>query len=155
MMKWAGGLFHFPLTDASLTWYIEDVNKLPESEAYIYKAIDDDTGQVIGHISLGSISGKNKSGRISRVLISDAAKGKGYCKQMISVILKIGFEELQLHRICLGVYDDNPSAVKCYESAGMIIEGRQRDVLHFKGEWWSLIEMSILENEWRALQKKI
>ncbi len=155
LMKWAGGLFSFPLTDASLTWYIEDVNQLPESEAYIYKVIDIDSNEVVGHISLGSISRKNKSGRISRVLVSNAARGKGYCKQMIRAVLKIGFEDLKLHRICLGVYDDNPSAVKCYESAGMIIEGKQRDVLFFKGEWWSLIEMSILESEWRALQTKL
>lgn len=155
LMKWAGGLFNFPLTDNSLSWYIEDVNEIPGSEAYIYKALDAESGEVVGHISLGGISRKNKSGRISRVLVSDAARGKGYCKQMVSAVLKIGFEDLHLHRICLGVYDDNPSAVKCYESAGMTVEGKQRDVLFFKGEWWTLIEMSILETEWRDLQKKV
>lgn len=156
MMKWAGSLFRFPLTNRSLAWYIKDTNNLPTSNAYIYKAIDTDTGETIGHISLGGISKKNRSGRISRVLVGDtAARGKGYCKQMVSAVLKIGFQDLQLHRICLGVYDFNPAAVKCYESAGMIIEGKQRDVLSFKGEWWTLVEMSILESEWRDQQNKI
>ncbi len=156
MMKWAGSLFRFPLTNRSLAWYIKDVNHPPTSNAYMYKAIDTDSGETIGHISLGGISKKNRSGRISRVLVGNtAARGKGYCKHMVSAVLKIGFEDLQLHRICLGVYDHNPSAIKCYESAGMIIEGRQRDVLAFKGEWWTLVEMSILESEWKALQNKV
>jgi len=154
LVKWAGGLFSFPLTVKSLNWYIKDVNAIPESDAYMYKVIEANSGDVVGHISLGGISRKNKSGRISRVLIADAARGKGYCKQMINAVLKIGFEELKLHRICLGVYDPNPSAIKCYENAGMIVEGRQRDVLQFKGEWWTLVEMSILESEWRAGQTK-
>jgi RimJ/RimL family protein N-acetyltransferase len=65
--------------------------------------------------------------------------------------LKIGFEELQLHRIELGVYSSNVSAIRCYENAGMKIEGLQRDVLWQNNEWWSRYEMSILETEWFAL----
>jgi len=105
---------------------------------------------VIGHISLGGISRKNRAGRISRVLIGDDKhKGKGYCVEMIKAVLKIGFEELGLHRISLGVYNSNLSALKCYQAAGFIIEGTMRDVVLNNGKWWSLIEMGILEDEWK------
>src|SRR5687767_723901 len=87
MMKWAGSLFRFPLTNRSLAWYIKDINNPPVSNAYMYKAVDTESGQTIGHISLGGISKKNRSGRISRVLIGDdSARGKGYCKQMVSAV---------------------------------------------------------------------
>ncbi len=149
LMNWAGSLFSFPLTDASLNWYIEDVNVMPSSEAFVYKAINTTTGSTVGHISLGGISNKNKSARITRVLIDENERGKGFCYQMVRAVLKIGFEELKLHRISLGVYDFNASAIKCYQRTGMSIEGKQRDVLLFKGKWWSLVEMSILETEWK------
>ncbi len=151
LMNWSGSLFSYPLTQSSLEWYIEDVNDIEESEAFIYKAIEQDTQKVVGHISLGGVSRKNRSARISRVLIDPESQGKGYCKQMVQAVLKIGFEELKLHRICLGVYDFNKAAMRCYEKAGMVIEGTNRDCLLFNGKWWSLVEMSMLEEEWKLI----
>ena len=156
LTNWAGSLFRYPLTDESLDWYIEDTNDPGTSDAYVYKAVDTKTGKTVGHISLGSISEKNRAGRISRVLVGNTAeRGKGYCTGMINAVLKIGFEELKLHRISLGVYDFNKAAIRCYEKCGFVKEGLMRDVLMYDdGTYWSLIEMSILEDEWRALHPK-
>ena len=154
LLQWSGGMFNFPLTTESMQWYLSDVNDINTSTAFLYKVIDTDANKVIGHISLGGISKKNKLGRITRVLIGDTSSiGKGYCKQMIQAILKIGFEEMHLHRIELGVYDFNTAAIKCYQNAGMTIEGISRDCLLNKDKYWSLVNMSILESEWRKLQE--
>jgi RimJ/RimL family protein N-acetyltransferase len=154
LMNWSGSLFSYPLTQKSLEWYIEDVNDINNSDAFIYKAVDTTTGNTVGHVSLGGISRKNRSGRISRVLVgSNSNRGKGCCQEMVKAVLKIGFEDLKLHRISLGVYDFNTAAIRCYQKSGFITEGTTRDVLLFKGKWWSLIEMSILEDEWRNLQQ--
>lgn len=156
LMNWAGSLFNYPLTEESLKWYIEDVNEIDSSDAFVYKAVDTNNGNTIGHISLGSISRKNRSGRISRVLVGDTnSRGKGCCRDIVTAALKIGFEDLKLHRISLGVYDFNTAAIRCYQKAGFSIEGTTRDVLLFKGKWWSLVEMSILENEWINQSKKL
>ncbi len=151
LIKWSGSLFSFPLTIDSMDWYINGSNILNKSDAFSYKAVDIETGETVGHISLGGLSWKNKSSRISRVLVSDAAKGKGICQQMTKAALKIGFEELGLHRISLGVYENNKAALNCYLKTGFSIEGVSRDILWFKGEYLSMIEMGILEDEWKAL----
>lgn len=153
LIKWSGNLFSFPLTQESLEWYIEDTNDPAISDAFVYKVVDTETGDTIGHISLGGISRKNRSGRISRVLVgNDKMKGKGYCRQMVEAVARIGFETLQLHRISLGVYDDNLAAIHCYQKAGFKIEGVNRDVLWYNDQWHSLVEMSMLEDEWHTLQ---
>jgi RimJ/RimL family protein N-acetyltransferase len=151
LTNWAGSLFRFPLTTDSLEWYIENTNELQESDALIYKVVDTATNQAVGHVSLGGISRKNRSGRISRVLVGDTAqKGRGLCTAMIKAVLRVGFEELKLHRISLGVYDFNHGAIRCYEKCGFVREGVQRDVLRYGDHYWSLLEMSVLEDEWRA-----
>ena len=133
-------------------WYIEDTNNT-DADAFIYKAVDTATSKTVGHISLGGISDKNRSARISRVLVGNTSeRGKGVCAGMIKAILKIGFEHLGLHRISLGVYDFNTSAIRCYEKCGFVKEGLMRDVLRYSDNtYWSLLEMSILEDEWRKL----
>ncbi|RYY90651.1 MAG: N-acetyltransferase [Chitinophagaceae bacterium] len=151
LTNWSGSLFRFPLTRDSLDWYIRDTNDLKESDALVYKVVDTVSQKTVGHVSLGSISRKNRSGRISRVLVGDPhQKGRGLCTAMITALLRIGFEELQLHRISLGVYDFNHGAIRCYEKCGFVREGVQRDVMRYEDHYWSLLEMSILEDEWRA-----
>lgn len=154
--NWAGSLFKYPLTEDSLDWYIDNANDFKNSDVFIYKAIDTKLHKTVGHISLGSISTKNRSGRISRVLVGNTAeRGKGYCKGMINAILKVGFEELKLHRISLGVYDFNTAAIQCYKKCGFVQEGTMRDVLRYSDDtYWSLIEMSILEDEYFALHHR-
>jgi RimJ/RimL family protein N-acetyltransferase len=151
LMNWSGSLFRFPLSAESLEWYIRDTNIIDDSDAFVYKAVDDG-GNTIGHISLGGISWKNRSGRINRVLIGDTAtRSKGCCQKMIKALLKIAFDELKLHRVSLGVYEANTAATRCYEKTGFVTEGIQRDILLFNGNWWSMKEMSMLENEWRSI----
>ncbi|MBT9392745.1 GNAT family N-acetyltransferase [Hymenobacter sp. NST-14] len=153
LMNWSGSLFSFPLTEAKLAWYLEDTNDPLTSDALVYKAIETTTGEVVGHISLGGISRKNNAARISRVLVgNNTARRRGICQGMMKALLRIGFEDLGLHRIDLGVYDFNHAAIGCYQKAGMQQEGRSRDILRYEDEYWSLIEMSMLDHEWRALQ---
>ncbi|MBM6618069.1 GNAT family N-acetyltransferase [Bacillus suaedaesalsae] len=148
LLQWGGPGFTYPLNDTQLEKYIENANN-ENSENRVYKVIDNETGETIGHISLNKIDRKNKSARVGKVLVGDKnTRGKGIGQQMINEILKIAFNELQLHRVSLGVFDFNTSAITCYENAGFIKEGLLRDSRKYGDEYWSLWEMSILENEW-------
>lgn len=148
LLQWGGPAFEYPLTENQLERYIENANN-DKSETLVYKVSDKETGDIIGHISLGKIDRKNKSARVGKVLVGDKnTRGKGIGQQMIKEILRIAFDELQLHRVSLGVFDFNVSAIACYEKAGFIKEGLHRDSRKNGNEYWSLWEMSILENEW-------
>lgn len=150
LQEWSGSLFSFPLTTASLEWYIEGANDLDNPEVFIYKAVDNKTGKAVGHISLGGISQKDKSARITRVLVGHSSeRGRGVCTGMMKAMLHFGFDVLGLHRISLGVYDFNESALRCYLRSGFKKEGVLRDVVRRGDNYWSLVEMGILEDEWR------
>lgn len=152
LLQWGGPEFDYPLNDAQLEKYIKNANN-DNSESLIYKAIDTDTGRTIGHIYLGKIDRKNRSARVGKVLVGDKnARGKGIGQQMIREILKIAFDELHLHRVSLGVFDFNVSAISCYEKAGFVKEGLLRDSRKYGDEYWTLWEMSILENEWLRIK---
>lgn len=154
LLQWGGPGFDYPLNDAQLEKYIENANS-DDAETLVYKVIDGDNGDVIGHISLGKIDRRNKSARIGKVLIGNQnVRGKGTGQQMIRELLKIAFDELHLHRVSLGVFDFNLSAIACYEKAGFRKEGLLRDSRKNGEEYWSLWEMSILENEWLKNEEK-
>ncbi|MDG5471217.1 GNAT family protein [Jeotgalibacillus sp. ET6] len=152
LMQWSGPGFRFPLNEQQLDDYVKEANEY-DSKAWIYTVVDEETGNAIGHISLGRIDRENKSARVGKVLLGDkSVRGRGIGQQMITEILKIAFDKLDLHRVSLGVFDFNTSAITCYEKAGFKKEGLLRDVRKMGDEYWSLWEMSILENEWREMK---
>jgi len=152
LMNWAGTQFRFPLTAEKLEWYIRDANDFEKSDLLIYKAIDTESGQTVGHISLSVINRRNRSARITRALVGNSAeRGKGIGEAIMKAMLKIGFEDLHLHRMSLGVYDFNEPGIRCYKKCGFNVDGTLRDIQRHNDTYWSLLEMSMLENEYMQL----
>jgi RimJ/RimL family protein N-acetyltransferase len=153
LLQWAGPLFTYPLDTAQLDRYLADAQQEPPTRM-IFTAVDDATGAAVGHIEMAKIDARNRSASLSRVLIGDAARrGKGTGVEMVRRALEIGFDRVGLHRIDLVVFDFNAGAIACYEKAGFAVEGRLRESRRFGEEFWTLIQMSILEHEWRAGRK--
>jgi RimJ/RimL family protein N-acetyltransferase len=150
LMQWAGWSFQYPLTVEQLEKYIVGSNDIGISDKLIFKAVDTGTGRAVGHLSLGAIERNNRSARIGRVLVgSSAERGKGIGEKLMQAALKIGFEQLHMHRISLGVFDFNESAIRCYEKTGFQREGLHRDAARYRDKYWNMIEMGVLEHEWR------
>ena len=143
LIQWSGNAFAYPLNEQQLENYIESLNTL------VFKVIDEESKKVVGHISLGQIDNINKSARIGKVLVGDTKmRGRSIGKHMMKAVLQIAFEELKLHRVTLGVYDFNTSAISCYEKIGFVKEGLLRESKKVGETYWNLWEMSMLEYEW-------
>ncbi len=64
------------------------------------------------------------------------------------LLLKHGFDTLNLNRIYLRVFSNNVRAIRCYEKAGFVQEGRFRQAHYQDGEYWDVLVMSVLRSEW-------
>lgn len=147
-MHWGGPSFQWPLTEEQLVTYIKE-NDGDEPERLIFKAVNEDTGETVGHISLGKLDRSNKTGRIGKVLVGNPEdRGKGIAGQMVKAICRIGFEDLELERISLGVFDFNHTAIRAYERVGFRQEGLMRSFRQVGVERWNLIEMAMLKDDW-------
>jgi RimJ/RimL family protein N-acetyltransferase len=72
----------------------------------------------------------------------------------MTLLLKHGFEILNLNRIMLQVYEDNPRAIRCYEKVGYKHEGRLRQARYWNGEYLDILIMSVLKEEWDQMLAK-
>ena len=150
LLQWAGPLFTYPLDTAQLERYLAE-SQQDQPTRMIFTAVEAETGGAVGHIELGKIDSRNRSASLARVLIGDPSRrSKGSGVEMVLRALEIGFDRLGLHRIDLVVFDFNMGAIACYERAGFVIEGRLREARRFGEDYWTLLQMSILEQEWRA-----
>ncbi|CAM3801562.1 GNAT family N-acetyltransferase [Mesobacillus thioparans] len=151
LFQWSGTGFTYPLTDQQLNKYLNEANK-DGAKNHAYKVIHLESSKVIGHISLGSINLRNRNARMCRVLIGDDdMKGKGLAPFMVNKLLNIAFEQFDLHKVSLAVYDFNTPALKLYQKMGFKTEGLIREASRIGNDYWSYYEMSILGREWRSL----
>ena len=153
LLQWAGPAFHFPLDRAQLTRHLAEAEK-PNPDRLIFKAVDPQTQETIGHGELGGIDRRNRSASIARVLVGPPhLRGQGLGEQIINGLLVIAFQELSLHRVSLNVFDFNSAAIRCYARVGFRQEGMLREARRHGDEYWNVCVMSILEQEFAAANR--
>ncbi|WP_017727928.1 GNAT family N-acetyltransferase [Halalkalibacterium ligniniphilum] len=146
LYQWSGSEFTFPLSKEQLERYMAKAEK---EDTYHFQVEAD--GKIVGHASLGRVDLRHQTGRLGKVFIAPPYNGKGFAKEMIKQILAFAYEQLDLHRISLGVFNFNIPAIKLYESFGFQKEGLLRDVIRINGSFWNVYEMSLLRPEWETL----
>lgn len=84
-----------------------------------------------------------------RIHIGEADfRGKGLGVEITQLMMFFGFDRLNLHRISLGVTDENTAGVKAYEKAGFVQEGIIRDGMYRNSHWYNDILYGILRDEY-------
>ena len=86
--------------------------------------------------------------------IVEPYQNKGYGSEAINWITDIGFRHLGLHRIAIGAMSYNERAVNLYQRLGFVVEGRKRGAVWFDRQWYDMVDMSMLEDEWLERQDK-
>ena len=101
----------------------------------------------IGNVGLHRIDWKNRTAVFGIALGEKAYWGQGYGTDATRTMLRFAFDELNLHRVELEVYDFNPRAMRCYEKAGFQREGTRRQALFRDGCYWDVHTMAVLQTE--------
>lgn len=77
--------------------------------------------------------------------------GKGYGTDAMRIVLRYAFDELNLHRLSLSVFEYNQRAIRSYAKVGFVVEGRARQFLNRDGKRYDMIFMGILRAEWERM----
>lgn len=104
--------------------------------------------RLIGNSGFHNISLINRSSEVGIFIGDKTLWNSGYGTETMQLLLKHGFETLNLNRISLVVYDDNLRAIRTYEKAGFILEGRLRQAKYKHGSYFDELIMSVLRSEW-------
>lgn len=105
----------------------------------------DDTG-VIGHFTMRFPNeGSFDEIRLGFVIVDDKKRGKGYGKEMLSLAVRYAFDFVKVKKISLGVFENNKTALKCYEACGFKkVTSENTESYICMGEKWNCIEMELV-----------
>lgn len=83
-------------------------------------------GHLIGDIELDHITWRSGEAELRICIGEKAYWDQGYGTDAVSTVCRHAFDDMQLQRVYLRVFADNPRAVRCYAKAGFRKEGRLR-----------------------------
>jgi RimJ/RimL family protein N-acetyltransferase len=120
-----------------------------DGDPLVLAAEDSDTGRTVGEFMLRLRSLESRQGEIGWSLHPDA-HGRGFATEGAREMLRLGFDELGLHRIVAGCDTRNTASRRVMDRLGMRREAEFVENEYVKGEWVGEIVCAILESEWRA-----
>lgn len=107
-----------------------------------------DTAELIGDLTLALTSTENQGGEI-RVIFHPKHHGKGYAAEATAELLRLGFEELGLHRIIGRCDGNNIASASLMEGLGMRREAHLRESELVDGVWNDELVYAMLAVEWQ------
>lgn len=134
---------------AEEAWLAEHAAK-PLSYEFAVLAIDTLGGTHIGSTSLHRTSPEDRSARLGITIGDKSHWSRGYGTDAVRVLLRFGFEEMNLHRVDLTVDGQHAAAQACYRSCGFVEEARLRQARYARGSYDDWIVMGLLRDEWAA-----
>ncbi len=81
------------------------------------------------------------------IALAQTARGRGIGTAAIIQLVEFGFRRHNLRRIHLQAISSNVAAIRAYEKAGFVTEGRQRQHAWVRGAYEDIVRMGILRSE--------
>ena len=106
--------------------------------------------RIVGHILLRFPLEDKSVIRFGFVIVDDSKRGMGYGRRLLQLAIDHACNQMGVKTITLGVFANNPSALKCYQSVGFKITGE--DSYMIDGEKWKGYEMKYVSYLQEAIE---
>jgi len=127
--------------------WIENLYK--DQNSVTFAIVLKESDKLIGSTGLGDIDWRNRHAAFGIAIGDKTEWSKGHGTEATKLMVRYGFETLNLNRIFLTVFDHNPRAMRVYEKAGFLKEGVLRQDRYVNGAYRDTIVMGILREGWK------
>lgn len=136
-------MFHpFPVTDELEQDWIDGVLKDKSNRTVTFAMEEKSTKNFVGYVQLKNIDWISRNCSFGIVIGEESARGKGFGKEALGLVLDYAFNMLNLEKITLYVVKANQRAIKLYQDTGFVTEGELKKHFFWNGEYHGVLIMS-------------
>jgi diamine N-acetyltransferase len=138
-----------PFSLAAEEQWFEDMLKRPAGEQPLGIEIrDGDAWRLVGNCGFFEIDRRVHSSEVGLFIGDKSCWNQGYGTEVMRLLLRHGFQTLNLNRIYLRVDSENLGGIHAYQKAGFIQEALLRQAAYREGKYCDELIMSVLRSEW-------
>ena len=144
-----------PLSPWQVKKKLEELEKSLEEDknSFHFRIRTKDDDRLVGFAELTWIAWTNRIGSIRLGIGAPEDRRKGYGREVLGLLLRYAFAELNLHRLTAVIPEYNTPALGLFTGFGFIEEVRRRQALERDGRRWDLLHFGLLADEWKENQK--
>lgn len=145
---------YLPLTEMKEEKFIEELGTSSAATTtwFIIEVVESDAKKPIGAIVLNDINVKDHCARFAIVIGEKPFWSKGCGTEAAKLIIRYGFEQLNLRRISSGVWSFNERSLRLHIKVGFSEEGRCREVVYVNGSYHDEVLFGLLREDWEKLK---
>ncbi len=144
--RFMGGAY--PWSSEAEEAFVRTTASAPMTFGDLRFAIDTKDGVHIGGCGLHRASPENRDAELGIMIGEKAYWSKGYGSDAVATLVRFAFEEMNLNRVELHVYDFNERGQAAYRKCGFVEEGRMRQAHFSEGKYGDVVVMAVLRDEW-------
>ena len=141
----------YPFSRAQEERWLERVSHQPPSEGLALAIETLAEARHVGTVNLHDIGWEDRHATLGITIGEKDCWGQGYGTDAIVTLLRYAFDWMNLHRVDLMVWSENPRAIASYRKCGFVEEGRLRQDQYQSGAFQDVLVMGVLKDEFRAL----
>jgi RimJ/RimL family protein N-acetyltransferase len=143
---------YLPMTEMAEEKFIEELgtSRAATDAFFVIEAIDGEKCKPIGSIGLHGINSKDHNATFGIALGDKQYWSKGYGTEAALLIIRYGFEQLNLHRISSSAWSFNERSIKMHRKVGFKEEGRRREAVYKNGLYHDEVTFGLLRQEWNS-----
>lgn len=116
------------------------------SDVVTFSIIENNTNTLIGSCSLRNINAVHKNAELQIRIGEYAYHNKGYGSESVRLLVEYAFNELNLKRVYLYVFNTNRRAIRAYEKCNFHIEGLLKKAAFINGDFVDINVMAIIND---------
>ena len=143
-------LASYPISQASEErWFDSMLQRGPAEQVLVIETRIDKVWVPLGNTSFMNVDWVNRHAEIGIFIGAKQYWNQGYGRETMRLMLRYGFNQMNLNRIYLRVHANNPRGIRAYEHAGFVHEGVLRQDVYRDGKYCDVLIMSVLMSEWQ------
>jgi RimJ/RimL family protein N-acetyltransferase len=137
-----------PRSAEQLSRRLDPASNNPDVYLFVIRPLGED--EPVGLVEFDGISWTNRTTWFSIGIGDAACRGRGFGTEASVLGLNFVFNELNLYRVTLSVFDYNLPAIAVYEKLGFVREGTYRQFIERDGRRYDMYLYGLLRPEWRG-----
>jgi RimJ/RimL family protein N-acetyltransferase len=144
---------YLPMTEMAEEKFIESLGSTEagKNAMFCIEAVKNNGNKPIGTVGLDNINSKDHHAEFGIAIGEKDYWSNGYGTEAARLIIRYGFEQLNLHRINSFAISFNERSLRLHLRVGFKEEGRQREAVFKNGEYHDHVMFGLLRNEWQAM----
>ena len=135
----------YPSNLEDLRNYLKSVTT--SKDAVMFAICDHENDEHIGNIKIDRFDWVARTCELGILVGSASHRGRGIGTEVCRTVLNYAFGQLNMRKVLLAVYANNPGAIRSYEKVGFQLEGTLRKHVFSEGEYVDKHFMGIFKEE--------